>query len=68
MIYENGNKPRLMSPKEVASATTLSRTLITLMSKAGEFPKPVKLGIKRIAWIRDEVESFIDQRIARRAS
>lgn len=55
--------PRLMSPKEAAAATSLSRPLLTLMAKEGQFPKPVQLGIKRIAFVREEVEAWIDQRI-----
>lgn len=58
--------PRLMSPKEAAIATSLSRPLLTLMAKEGQFPKPVQLGIKRIAFVREEVEAWIDARISAR--
>jgi prophage regulatory protein len=62
----NDNKPRLMAPKEAATATSLSRTLITLMASEGAFPQPVKLGERRIAFVRAEVEDWIDQRIGAR--
>lgn len=64
----NDNLPRLMAPKEAAAATSLSRTLLSLLAAAGEFPKPVKLGERRTAYIRAEVEAWIDQRIAARAA
>lgn len=64
----NDNQPRLMAPKEAALATSLSRPLLSLMSEAGEFPKPVRLGERRIAYVRSEVEQWIDNRIAARAA
>ncbi|MDI5926449.1 AlpA family phage regulatory protein [Rhizobium leguminosarum] len=68
-IASNDNKPRLMSPKEAAVATSLSRTLLSLMSDEDRFPKPVDLtGGRRIAYVRAEVEAWIDSRIAARAA
>ncbi|MER9150812.1 AlpA family phage regulatory protein [Mesorhizobium opportunistum] len=64
----NDNLPRLMAPKEAALATSLSRPLLALMSDAGEFPKPVRLGERRIAYVRNEVDAWIDGRIAARAA
>lgn len=62
----NDNTPRLIAPKEAAVATSLSRTLLSLMAEAGEFPKPVKLGERRTAYVRAEVEAWISDRIAAR--
>lgn len=68
MEHNNDNKPRLMSPNEAASETTLSRVLLSLMAKEGQFPAPVKIGVKRIAYVRAEVEAWIDARIAARVA
>lgn len=68
MHSDNDNQPPLMSPKEAASATSLSRTLLTLMAEAGEFPKPVQLSLRRTAYVRQEVISWVDQRIAARSA
>lgn len=57
---------RLMPPKEAAAATNLSRPLIMMMAAEGEFPKPVQLTPRRIAFVRAEVEAWIDARIAER--
>lgn len=65
---DNDNKPRLVAPKDAALLTSLSRPLLTLMSASGEFPRPVKLGERRIAYVRAEVEAWIDQRIAGRTA
>ncbi|WP_324134066.1 helix-turn-helix transcriptional regulator [Bosea sp. (in: a-proteobacteria)] len=62
----NDNAPRLMAPKDAALATSLSRTLLALMADAGEFPAPVRLGERRVAYVRAEVDAWIDQRIGSR--
>lgn len=64
----NDNTPRLMAPKEAALATSLSRPLLSLMADAGQFPKAVKLGERRVAYVRSEVDAWIDARIAARAA
>ncbi|WP_432612478.1 helix-turn-helix transcriptional regulator [Brucella pituitosa] len=38
------------------------------MAKEGKFPPPVKIGVKRIAYVREEVEKWIDERIGERAA
>lgn len=68
MKAANDNVPRLMSPKQAAEATTFSRTMLSVMAEAGMFPKPVQLGERRIAFVRAEVEAWIDARIAGRAA
>lgn len=68
MNAANDNRPRLMTPKEAAAATTFSRAMLSLLSADGKFPSPVALGERRIAYVRDEVERWIDGRIAARAA
>ncbi|MDK1372948.1 MULTISPECIES: AlpA family phage regulatory protein [unclassified Sinorhizobium] len=65
---ENKPLPRLMSPNEVAAATTMSKTLVRILTLEGRFPKPVQIGEKRIAYVRAEVEAWIDERISGRAA
>jgi len=60
------DKPRLMSLKEASTTTSLSRTMLSILHRADMFPKPVSLGERRIAFVRAEVEAWIDQRIAAR--
>jgi prophage regulatory protein len=63
----NDNLPVLMSPKEAARETSLSRQLLTLMSREGQFPLPVQLGERRQAYVRAEVIGWVQSRIAARA-
>ncbi|RWO51023.1 AlpA family phage regulatory protein [Mesorhizobium sp.] len=56
----------LISIKEAARITSLSRTSINEKRSAGKFPQPVPLGDKRIAFVKSEVEQWIRDRIASR--
>lgn len=47
----------------VKARTGLSRSTIYLYVSVGTFPKPVQLGPRAIAWVADEVEAWIAQRI-----
>ena len=31
-----------------------------------DFPKPVKIGARAVAWVADEIDAYIDTRIAQR--
>ena len=55
--------PPLMSLNEVCSATTLSRFLIRSLEKEGKFPKHVKLAERRIAYCRDDILQWIEEKI-----
>lgn len=68
MTADNDNLPRLITPKDAATATSLSRPLLTLLAAEGQFPKPIQLTERRIAFVRSEVEAWIDARIAARAA
>lgn len=62
----NDNQPRLISINDVARLTSLSRTSINNFRRDGIFPAAVSLGDKRIAFVRAEVEKWINDRIAAR--
>ncbi|SMF53110.1 transcriptional regulator, AlpA family [Xaviernesmea oryzae] len=68
MLSENDNRPRLIAMEEVCEVTSLSRAMINKLRTRGAFPKHVQLCERRIAFVRDEVEAWLDQRIAARAA
>lgn len=68
MTPANDNAPRLMSFNEVCTETTLSRFAINSLRNSGMFPAAVQLGERRIGFVRAEVNTWIDQRIAARAA
>ena len=54
---------RLIKIKEVIKMTSLSRATIYKYMADGGFPKPVSLGAKAVAWVEDEVENWIVEKI-----
>ena len=59
---------KLVSKKELKSVfgVPYSFAHIARLEGAGQFPKRVRLGACRVAWVAEEVQSWIDERIARR--
>jgi len=66
--YESKSK-RDMQPsdliriKEVMAMTGVSRTFIHKHRKDGDFPEPIHLSSKSIAWVRSSVDEWIQSKI-----
>ena len=45
-----------------------SKTTIYAMVKTGDFPAPVKIGQRAVAWRRSEVDAWIASRVSSNAS
>ncbi len=58
--------PVLISLNRACEITTLSRTAINRWRSLGLFPAAVPLGDKRVAFVREEVEAWIRDRVAER--
>ena len=60
---------KLVSKKELKSVygVPYSFAHIARLEVAGQFPKRVRLGACRVAWIAEEVDEWIEERIANRA-
>lgn len=52
-----------MTIREVQSLTSLKESTIRSEMKADRFPQSVRLSPGRIAWIRKEVEDWIEKRV-----
>jgi len=50
---------RLIGLKDVMKRTTLPKSTLYKWVAQGTFPKPIKLGERRVAWIELEVEDWI---------
>lgn len=46
----------------VSELTGLPRSTLYLYMKNDQFPKPVKLGIRSVGWIKEEVDEWLRQR------
>ena len=47
----------------VIGMTGLSRSTIYLYMKTGQFPQAVKLGLRSVGWVKDEVEEWLAERM-----
>ena len=59
---------RLVTKKELRSlfGVPYSFAHIARLEAAGQFPKRVRLGACRVAWLAEEVQHWIDERVASR--
>jgi len=59
---------KLVTKKELKSifGVPYSFAHIARLEVAGQFPQRVRLGACRVAWVAEEVQAWIDQRIAQR--
>ena len=53
---------RLISMKQLLERIPLSKTEIYRRINGGNFPKPIRLGKNRIAFLETEVEAWISER------
>ena len=53
---------RIFSMADLEARLGLSRATITRMVNAGEFPKPLKLGARRIGWRDTTIDEWLSSR------
>jgi prophage regulatory protein len=66
MKMSDYNKPRLISMNDACRLTSMSRTMINRYRAEGRFPVHVELGERRVAFVREEVEAWIEEKITAR--
>jgi len=54
--------PALVVEKDVCKWLGLSRQSIARLIRAGEFPAPLRIGLKRKAWSRPELSAWLEGR------
>lgn len=57
---------KLIRLPEVMRDTGLGRSSIYKQISKGDFPRPVNIGGRSVAWVSDEVKSWVAERIAQR--
>ncbi len=59
---------KLVSKKELKTVLGIPYSFahIARLEAAGKFPRRVKLGACRVAWMLDEVSEWIEERVAQR--
>ena len=57
---------RIVRRKELRHLVGYSPAHIDRLEKAGQFPKRVELGPGAVGWIEDEIQAWIEERVAKR--
>jgi prophage regulatory protein len=55
---------RVLRRRAVQAITGLSRRTIYAKMGAGTFPSPIRLGARSVGWLVEEIEAWIEARIA----
>ena len=61
------NSTPLIFSKEITKLIPYTLTHLRRLEAEGQFPERIRMGANRIAWVRDEVETWIEDRINARA-
>ncbi|MBA3068130.1 MAG: AlpA family phage regulatory protein [Hyphomonas sp.] len=56
----------LLTQTEVTRVVGLSRQELWRRRQRGQFPHPVKLGVRRIGYLKSEIEAWIAGRVSER--
>lgn len=63
----NTQAPRLINAAKLADkGISYSRQHLYRLIDAGKFPKPVKIGGRKIAWVEAEIDAYIVDQIKKR--
>ena len=59
---------KILRLPEVKTRTALSRSTIYEGIARGDFPQPLKLGLRAVGWVESEVDAWVVSRIAQRTA
>ena len=59
---------KIVKINDVRHQTHLSVASIYRLAKQGDFPKPIKLGVKASGWLQSEIDDWIQSRLNDRDS
>jgi prophage regulatory protein len=56
---------RILRLPAVCAVTGLGRSFIYQLQAAGNFPQRVKLGVRAVGWLEDEVQRWLSDKVAK---
>ena len=59
-------KPEFVVADEIAQRIPYSQNQLRRLEAQGSFPKRVRVGANRVAWVRQEIDQWIEERMAER--
>lgn len=54
---------KLIKLKDVIDMTSLSKATVYRQVNNGTFPSPIRLGPRAVAWVMDEIEDWIENKM-----
>lgn len=66
MVAEAENSIRVIDLAELQGLVPLSRSQIWRLEQAGQFPRRVRIGQRRVAWRVSEIDNWLKTRSASR--
>lgn len=63
----NSSHLQLMKLRQVMKMTCLARSTVYKYCADNNFPKPIKLGERNVAWLESEVREWIEQKMFQRS-
>lgn len=54
---------RLLTYDDVAELLRLSKSSLRRLVRAGDFPEPLRVTPRRVAWTEDAVEEWLERRL-----
>jgi excisionase family DNA binding protein len=66
MSEQHNTKSRFLTTGQVCGELGISEETLMRWVKAGRFPAPLRLGLRRHVWLRVELEEFIQLKIEER--
>ena len=58
----------LIRIRDVVSMTGISKSQVYRLANMGAFPKPTRLTAQSVAWVKQEVQAWIDDKVQARDS
>jgi predicted DNA-binding transcriptional regulator AlpA len=58
--------PELIFAPEISAKIPYSSNHLRRLESQGDFPRRIRIGANRIAWLRDEVEQWLADRVGAR--
>jgi len=68
MAEHRNELPALISSDQIRNWAPYSLNHIRRLEASGDFPRRVRIGANRVAWVREEVDCWLQSRIAERTA
>ncbi len=63
MHLKTQHEPAILRRPQVEQRTGLSRSTLYQYIKDGDFPKPVRLGLRAVGWLESDISDWIAARV-----